>query len=94
MLVLGQTNFFYAGSGLGVGAGRSSPSTLTFGGLPNSTAVFRDTTGTGRQATWLIGDCVAVSYSGNTNSGVVDFSGGVIDANQCENTPPTSLDWK
>ena len=22
------------------------------------------------------------------------ISGGVIDSNQCENTPPTSLDWK
>jgi len=79
-LVLGQTNYFYADTGLAVGMAKSSPSSVSFGAFSDSIAVFRDYNGTGRQAVWLIGDCVSVSYSGNTNSGSVDFSGGAVDA--------------
>jgi hypothetical protein len=79
-LVLGQTNLIRADSGIAVGLGRSSASSLRFGPAANSLAIFRDAAGTGRQATWLIGDSASVTYSGNTNSGVVDFSGGTVDA--------------
>jgi hypothetical protein len=79
-LVLGQTNLFLCDAGFGLGLGRSAPSVMTFGGFPNAFARFRNTAGTGPQQAWLIGDCVSVTYSGNTNAGIVDFSGGTIDA--------------
>lgn len=79
-LTMGQTNFFLCDAGFGVGIGRSVPSVMTFGGFPNAFARFRNSAGTGPQQAWLIGDCVSVTYSGNTNAGVVDFSGGAVDA--------------
>ncbi len=78
-LILGQTNYIYADTGLGVGMGRN-PSILKFGGSPNSLATFRDSAGTGRQAVWLIGDSAHLSYWGNYSAGTNDFSGGVVDA--------------
>lgn len=78
-LTLGQTNFIYADTGLGVGLGKAQ-SNLAFGAASNSLAVFRNTAGDGPQHRWLIGDGLNVGYSGNPNAGVVTFSGGTVDA--------------
>lgn len=79
-LELGQTNFIFADYGMGVGLGKSSACSVRFGAFTNSYARFRNSNGTDRQINWLIGDCSAVKYSGNTNSVTVDFSGGTVDA--------------
>jgi hypothetical protein len=78
-LLLGQTNYLYTDSGLGIGMGRA-PCILKFGGAPNSIAVFRDAAGSGPQAAWLIGDSAHLGYWGNYSSGTNDFSGGTVDA--------------
>jgi hypothetical protein len=79
LLLLGQTNYIFCDSGLGVGIGRN-PCQLKFGGFANSWAMFRDTAGTGRQAVWLVGDSSSLGYWGNYSSGTNDFSGGAVDA--------------
>lgn len=78
-LTLGQTNYIFSDTGMGVGMNRIQAS-MSFGAFPNGLAVFRDRTGTGRQDRWLIGDAMNTGYSGITNAGVVDFSGGTVDA--------------
>ena len=78
-LTLGQTNYIFADAGMGVGLNRIQAS-VAFGAFPNSLAVFRDTAGTGRQHYWLIGDALNTGFSGIGDSGIVDFSGGTLDA--------------
>jgi hypothetical protein len=78
-LVLGQTNYVFCDAGMGVGMARIQ-SSVTFGGFSNSLAVFRDSSGIGRQNYWLIGDAINTGFSGIADSGSVDFSGGTLDA--------------
>lgn len=79
---LGMTNAIFSDGGIAVGQQRSSGCEVTFN---SSTAVggaayFRNRLGTGRQASWLIGDASAFAYSGNPAVGTVDFSLGTVDA--------------
>lgn len=78
-LQLGQTNYVFCEAGMGVGINRIQAS-LAFGGFSNSLAVFRDTAGVGRQDRWLIGDALNTGFSSIADSGVVNFSGGTVDA--------------
>jgi len=80
VLVLGQTNYIFADYGIGVGLGKSSACAVRFGSYSNSYACFRNANGADRQINWLLGDCSAVKYTGNSNSATVDFSGGTVDA--------------
>jgi hypothetical protein len=65
---------------MGVGLGKSSACSVRFGNFTNGYARFRNSNGTDRQIYWLIGDCSAVAYTGNSNSATLDFSGGAVDA--------------
>ena len=80
ILELGQTNLIFADYGMGVGLGKSSACSVRFGNFTNGYARFRNSNGTDRQIYWLIGDCSAVAYTGNSNSATLDFSGGAVDA--------------
>lgn len=79
---LGMTNAIFSDGGIGVGQLRSSDCQLTFNPFTavGGSAYFRNRTGTGRQASWLIGDASAGVYSGNLAKGTVDFSLGTVDA--------------
>lgn len=80
VLQLGQTNFIFADYGMGVALGKSSACSVTFGNFTNAYAKFRNSNGTDQQIYWRIADCSALTYTGNSNSATVDFSGGTVDA--------------
>ncbi len=85
LLELGLSNSILSNSGMSIGS-RKGNGVLRFNsemvGLGEGIAVFRDLSGTGRQANWIIGDNSAqTGTSGSLSSGVVDFSlYGEVDA--------------
>jgi pectin methylesterase-like acyl-CoA thioesterase len=84
-MLLGVSNLFNIDS-IGVGKSKSGQSSLKqflmFNPVfINSTAQFRGTNGgTSRVAFWSIGDNATSGSSSTTSSGLVDFTGGTVDA--------------
>jgi autotransporter-associated beta strand protein len=80
---LGTTNTINSNT-INIGASNRSDAWLEFAsGLTNPTATIRDTAGTGRVASWLIGR-VNTFFSASSSSvnftTIADFSGGTVDA--------------
>lgn len=77
-LKLGLTNAIFTDTGVLFGGPKSGTSTVSFN-VPDSTAYFRNTAGTGPQSYWGVGD----PWAGYGQAGInftADFSDGTIDA--------------
>ncbi len=78
-LYLGQSNAIFADS-ITIGRQKAA-ATLAFNPVfPDALAYIRNAAGTGRVASWNIGDNSAQSTSSSATHGTVDFSGGTVDA--------------
>jgi autotransporter-associated beta strand protein len=77
---LGVSNVMLADFGMVIGGARSL-ATMQFNPTNEvpGTAFFRNLAGTGRQSEWRIGDD-NTSSTGTSSDGVVDFTGGTVDA--------------
>lgn len=83
VLELGTTNTILTDTGITIG-GRKGNGFLRFNsntvGEGEGLATLRSRNGTGRQAQWLIGDNSGQSAGGTNATGLVDFTGGKVDA--------------
>ena len=87
-LRLGQANSFFSDFGLSVGRLKSGAtpaatdtSTMNFNsGLTSPTALFRNKAGTGPMIVWTVGDNSGAGSIGSNTRGLIDFTGGIVDA--------------
>lgn len=82
--LLGQVNYFNVNS-MRIGGAKfgtpTVPTRFSFKpGLVSPSVTFRDATGAGRQTAWYIGDDFTTYNSSGNSVGIMDLSGGTVDA--------------